>query len=90
MLFIFSPHSCEVVKTVFFTLFWRREPQKFAPLFGMCQPYAQPMRHKVPALLHDQLMDCSQSRGAKWATLCGHCRWLKHQRDGEADQEASL
>ncbi len=27
-LFICSPHSCEVVKTVFFTLFWRREPQK--------------------------------------------------------------
>jgi hypothetical protein len=24
----FSPHSCEVVETVFFTLFWSREPQK--------------------------------------------------------------
>lgn len=60
-LFICSPHSCEVVKTVFFTLFWRREPQK-----GMRD--GNPQVHAKQAA---RTAGTTANARPEWKALCG-------------------
>lgn len=65
-----SPHSCEVVKTRFFTLFWRREPQN-----GLRD--GRPGRFCAEQGSNES--DTPAGARPVWKALCGRCggcQWL--------------